>query len=98
MTVTTLFVLKLHFRLHGCASLKEKRSRMAPLLSKLKKENLSVIEADLLDNHQNAIICIARLSLNSQTLSRDLDHLIAFIDLYRGDMELLNYDMERLTL
>lgn len=96
--MTALFILSLNFRLQGCTSLKEKRSRMAPLLAKLKKENISVIESALADNHQEAELTISKLSINSSTLNRDLDHLLDFIDYHRGDIELFDYHVERFNL
>jgi hypothetical protein len=90
-----LFVLTLIFRLQGCTSLKEKRSRMAPLLAKLRKENISVIESALVNRLQEAELTITKLSINNSTLNRDLDHLLAFIDYHRGDVELLDYKVER---
>ncbi len=83
-----LFILTLKFRLQGCSSLKEKRSRMASFLAKLKKENISVIESDFLNQHQESEITIAKLSINNSALNRDLDQLLSFIDYHRGDIEL----------
>ncbi|HOH92403.1 MAG TPA: DUF503 domain-containing protein [Anaerolineaceae bacterium] len=90
-----LFILTLKFRLQGCSSLKEKRSRMASFLAKLKKENISVIESDFLNQHQESEITIAKLSINNSALNRDLDQLLAFIDYHRGDIELYDYQVER---
>lgn len=89
------FILHLHFRLQGCHGLKEKRSRLTPLLTKLKNQNLSVIESDLMDKHQEAIISIAKVSLNSSSLNRDLDQLLAFIDEDRNDLYLIDYQVEQ---
>ena len=89
------FVLKLQFRLHGCASLKEKRSRLANLLNKLKKKNVSVIESDRQDDHQFAEICIAKMSLDTNKLHRDHDQLLDFIEMHRGDIDLIHYETER---
>ena len=89
------FILTLKFRLQGCTSLKEKRSRIAPLLAKLKKENISVIESDFLNQHQESEITIAKLSINNLALNRDLDQLLAFIDYHRADIELYDYRVER---
>ena len=89
------FFLSLHFRLQGCQSLKEKRSRLAPLLAKLKNQNVSVAETDLQDKHQEAVICVAKVSLNAATLDRDLDLLLDFIDENRNDLYLMDYQAER---
>ena len=43
-----LTTLSLHLHLPGCASLKEKRGRIKPLMARLRREfNLSVAEMDL---------------------------------------------------
>ncbi len=91
------FLLILHFRLQGCQSLKEKRSRLAPLLNKLKNQNVSVAETDLQDMHQEALISITKVSLNSAALDRDLDLLLDFIDENRNDLYLMDYQAERYT-
>lgn len=95
VNMSAFFILTLNFRLQGCTSLKEKRSRMAPLLTKLKKENISVIESSLADSHQETELTIAKLSINNSSLDRNLDHLLAFIDYHRGDIELIDYQVER---
>ncbi|HPL81063.1 MAG TPA: DUF503 family protein, partial [Anaerolineaceae bacterium] len=64
-------------------------------LAKLRKENISVIESALVNRLQEAELTITKLSINNSTLNRDLDHLLAFIDYHRGDVELLDYKVER---
>jgi len=50
-------VLSIHLRLPGCASLKEKRGRLKPLLTRLHKEfDVSAAEMDLQDKWQETII------------------------------------------
>lgn len=51
--------LTVHLRLPGCASLKEKRGRIKPLMSRLHRQfNLSVAETDLQDTwHEAVIVC-----------------------------------------
>lgn len=66
--------------LPGCQSLKEKRSRLAPLLSRLKRYNLSVLEAAHQDSWQMAEIQIAKLGLNRAQLDRDLAQLVSLIE------------------
>lgn len=49
--------LTIHLHLPGCASLKEKRGRIKPLMARLQREfNLSVAEMNLQDAHQQAVI------------------------------------------
>ena len=89
------FILTLIIRLEGCKNLKEKRSRLASLLNFLKKMNVSVIESNLHDNHQEAELCIIKLSQNAKTLDRDLEHLLTKINTNRGDIDIINYETER---
>ena len=50
-------ILTLHLHLPGCASLKEKRGRIKPLLARLHRQfNLSVAELGLQDKWQETII------------------------------------------
>lgn len=52
--------LSIHLHLPGCASLKEKRGRLKPLMSRLRREfNISVAEMDLQDQWQEAVIACA---------------------------------------
>ena len=53
-------ILTIHLHLPACASLKEKRGRLKPLLSQLhKKFNVSVAEMDRQDLWQEAVIACA---------------------------------------
>lgn len=66
-------LLTLHLRLPGCASLKEKRGRLKPLLNQLhRKFNLSVAEMDRQDMWQEAIIACALVNNNGAHLQRAL--------------------------
>jgi hypothetical protein len=52
-----LALLTLHLHLPGCASLKEKRSRIKPLMARLHSRfNVSAAELDLQDKWQEAVI------------------------------------------
>jgi uncharacterized protein len=55
-----LATLTIHLHLPGCASLKEKRGRIKPLMARLRREfNVSVAEMDLLDKWQETVIVCA---------------------------------------
>jgi uncharacterized protein YlxP (DUF503 family) len=52
--------LTIHLHLPACASLKEKRGRIKPLIARLQREfNLSVAEVDLQDKWQETVIACA---------------------------------------
>lgn len=74
------FIATFSLYLPGCQSLKEKRSRLAPLLSRLKRYNLSAIEATHQDSWQEAEIQIAKLGLNRAELDRDLAQVVSLIE------------------
>ena len=66
-------ILTLHLRLPGCASLKEKRGRLKPLLNELhKKFNLSVAEMERQDMWQEAVIACALVSGDGRHIQRSL--------------------------
>jgi uncharacterized protein YlxP (DUF503 family) len=76
----TLLTLKLYFP--GCESLKEKRSRMLPMIKRLHKEfNISVSEIGLQDVWQSAWIGCAAISNdkvhNEQVLNQVVDFITA---------------------
>lgn len=54
-----LATLTIHLHLPACASLKEKRARIKPLISRLHREfNISVAEMDLQDTwNETVIVC-----------------------------------------
>jgi len=55
-----LATLTIHLHLPGCASLKEKRGKIKPLMARLRREfNLSVAEMDRLDAWQESVIACA---------------------------------------
>lgn len=74
------FIATFSLYLPGCQSLKEKRSTLSPLLSHLKRYNLSVIEASHQDNWQIAEIKIAKIGLNRAQLDRDLAQVVSLIE------------------
>ena len=76
-----LGVLTIQLRIPMCASLKEKRSQLKPLLSRLKREvNVSVAELDYQDSWQDALIGCASLSNETAHLQRSLQKIIPWIE------------------
>lgn len=74
------FIASLTLSLPGCHSLKEKRSVLSPLLSRLKRCNLSVIETSHRDSWQTAVLQIAKLGQTRAQLDRDLTLLLSSIE------------------
>ncbi len=82
-------LLTLHLHLPGCTSLKEKRSRLKPLLARLHREfNVSVAEMDHLDAWQEALIACAMVSNDTTHSQRALQHVANWVDSYWPDVSL----------
>ncbi len=74
------FIATFSLFLPGCQSLKQKRATLAPLLSRLKRYNLSVIEASHQDSWQTAELQVAKIGQNRAQLDRDLAQLVTLIE------------------
>ena len=74
------FIATITLNLRGCQSLKEKRSTLAPLLSRLRRYNLSVIESDCQDSWQTAKLLVAKVGLNNARLDSDLAQLVTLLE------------------
>jgi uncharacterized protein YlxP (DUF503 family) len=86
-----LGLLTLYIHLPGCSSLKEKRSRLAPLLARLRKEfNISIAETDQLDSWKNAVIACAWISNESAFTQQALLKIPHWITAYWPDVEVVN--------
>jgi len=73
--------LTVHLHLPGCASLKEKRGRLKPLLHQLhKKFNVSVAEMDRQDMWQEAIIACALVNSDATQVQRSLQTVLKWVE------------------
>lgn len=89
----TLLSIKLNFP--GCASLKEKRGRLQPILTQLRREhNLSVSEVGLQDVWQSAWIACALVSNDHVHNSQVLVDVIKFIESHFPDEVILEHHLE----
>ncbi len=87
----SLGVLILSLHIPGCLSLKEKRSRLKPLLARLHREfNLSVAEVDQQDNWQGATIACAMVS-NLQGVSHWIETHWLDVDILEDRIELIGF-------
>jgi uncharacterized protein YlxP (DUF503 family) len=88
-------ILTIQIFLPGCLSLKEKRSRLKPLIIRLHKEfNISVAEVDFQDSWQNAMIACAIVSNNSSHNQRSLQQVVSWIERTWPDMEVVSEQIE----
>jgi uncharacterized protein YlxP (DUF503 family) len=88
--------ISLELYLPGCNSLKEKRSRLKPLLARLHKQfNVSAAEVDANDSHRTAVIACVVVSNNSQHVQQVLGSIPGWIEKNRPDLQLVD---EQITL
>lgn len=88
-------LLTLHLYFNGCGSLKEKRSRLKPLLFRLHRQfNVSVAEVDALDSWQNAVIACTVVSNNPAHNQRTLEKVVAWIEQNWLDIEIEDDQIE----
>jgi uncharacterized protein len=73
--------LTLHLHLPACVSLKEKRGRMKPLISRLHREfNVSVAEMDLQDKWDEALIVCAMVGNGRGHLESALQSVARWVE------------------
>jgi len=90
-------ILTLHIQLPGCASLKEKRSRLKPLIARLHREfNISVAEVDYQDTWQDALLACALVSNNPKHTQRALRNVTRWIETHWPDISLVDDQLELL--
>lgn len=88
-------LLSLHLRLPGCDSLKEKRSRLKPLLARLHKEfNLSVAEMDLQDKWRESVLGCAIVGNQRVPLEQSLQAVAKWVEQNWPDVEVYDEQIE----
>ena len=91
MHVATLIV-ELH--LPDCSSLKQKRSRLKPLLAQLHREfNVSAAEVGDNDLHRSAIVALAVVSNDARHAQRVLDGIPEWIERKRPDLQVVDHQI-----
>ena len=90
-----LATLTIHLRLPACSSLKEKRGRLRPLLSRLHREfNISVAEMDLQDKWDEAVIACAMINSDAVILQRSLQSVAKWVEAHRPDGDVWEQKIE----
>ncbi len=88
-------VLTLELQIPGCTSLKEKRSRLKPLLSRLHREfNISAAEVDHQDAWQAAVIACAIVSNDPAHSQRVLQQVVQWLESNWPDVQLVEDRIE----
>jgi uncharacterized protein YlxP (DUF503 family) len=91
----SLGMLTLHLHIPGCTSLKEKRSRLKPLVARLHREfNVSVAEVGQQDSWQNAILACALVGNESGHVERSLQKIVGWVESYWPDVEVVDDKLE----
>ena len=76
-----LATLTIHLHLPACASLKEKRGRIKPLIARLRREfNVSVAEMDLRDKWDEAVIACAMVGNEGTFLRSALQNVAKWVE------------------
>jgi uncharacterized protein len=95
--VPSIALLSLHIHLPGCTSLKEKRSRIKPILARLHREfNLSVAEVDRLDSWQETVLACVMVSNDIAFNQRAAQQVIQFVESTWPDQPMMDHHIELL--
>ena len=87
--------ITIHLHLPTCASLKEKRGRIKPLISRLHREfNVSVAEMDLQDKWQEAVIACAMIGNDHAFLQSALANVSKWVEANWTDGDVWNTKIE----
>lgn len=88
-----LLILQLH--IPGCTSLKEKRSRLKPLLVRLHREfNVSAAEVDRQDAWQEAVVACALVSNETAHTQRALQKVVKWVEFSWPDVSVAGESIE----
>jgi uncharacterized protein YlxP (DUF503 family) len=88
-------MLLLYIHLPGCTSLKEKRSKIKPVLSRLHREfNLSVSEMARQDAWQETVIGCAIISNDQVFIRKVFQEVLRFTEATWPDLNLLDQKQE----
>ncbi|MCJ7700450.1 MAG: DUF503 domain-containing protein [Anaerolineales bacterium] len=91
----SLGVLTLQIHIPGCASLKEKRRRLKPLLTRLHREfNVSVAEMEHHDVWQSATLVCALVSTDPGHTHRSLLKVVLWVETYWPDVSIVDDHIE----
>jgi uncharacterized protein YlxP (DUF503 family) len=90
-----LSTLTIHLHLPMCSSLKEKRGRIKPLMSRLRREfNVSVAEMDLQDKWSEAVIGCAMIGNDAAFLQSALSTVTKWVEANWSDGDVWNTKIE----
>jgi uncharacterized protein YlxP (DUF503 family) len=92
-----LATLTIHLHLPACASLKEKRGRIKPLISRLHREfNISVAEMDLQDKWTETVIICAMVNSDRVVLQQSMQTVAKWVEANWSDGDVMDLKIEHL--
>ena len=87
--------LTIHLHLPACASLKEKRGRLKPLMARLHREfNVSVAEIDLQDKWTGAVIACALINSDAVVVRQSLQSVAKWVEANWTDGDVIDQKIE----
>lgn len=87
--------LTIHLHLPACASLKEKRGWIKPLIHRLRREfNVSVAEMDLQDKWNETIIACAMVNSDAVILRQSLQSVAKWVESNWTDGDVIEQKIE----
>jgi uncharacterized protein YlxP (DUF503 family) len=87
--------LTIHLHLPACASLKEKRGRIKPLMARLHREfNISVAEMDLQDKWTETVIACAMVNSDAVVLRQSLQSVAKWVEANWTDGDVIEQEIE----
>jgi uncharacterized protein len=87
--------LTIHLHLPACSSLKEKRGRIKPLISRLHREfNVSVAEIDLQDKWQETVIACAMVGNDHEHLESALQNVSKWVESHWTDGDVIEQQIK----
>jgi len=90
-----LATLTIHLHLPACSSLKEKRGRIKPLISRLHREfNVSVAEMDLQDKWTETVIACGMVNSDGVVLQKSLQRVAKWVDANWTDGDVIDTKIE----
>jgi uncharacterized protein YlxP (DUF503 family) len=87
--------LTIHLHLPACASLKEKRGRIKPLMARLRREfNVSVAEMGLQDKWTEAVIACVMVNSDAVVLRQSLQSVAKWVEANWTDGDVIDQIIE----
>ncbi len=97
MSEIAIGMLSLVIEIPGCATLKEKRSQIRPLLVRLhQKFNISAAEIDHHDQHSTAVIACLLVSNEARHNQQVLQQVVDYIENYFPDLIIQQHRIEQI--